>query len=86
MGDGDTFLISKLIEETYSDSGNTEKPSAVTDLQKYFDKRRNQVDYISITGYLEQNHLSHQALCYKKNSKCYRLSFKQSVIDCFELN
>lgn len=79
------LLISKLIEETCIEPTEKERPNSNIDLRKYFEKRLNQIDFISITDYLDQNHLSHQALVLGINSNCYRLNFKQSVLD-FPMN
>ena len=80
MSNEDT-LISKLIEETYTESVEKDQPNTCVDLRKYFEKRLNQIDFISIHDYLDQHHLSHQVLSFETLSKCYRLSFKQSVLD-----
>lgn len=80
MSNEDT-LISKLIEETCVEPLEKDRPDTCIDLRKYFEKRLNQVDFISIGDYLDQNHLSHQALILENNSGCYRLSFKQSILD-----
>lgn len=80
MSNEDT-LISKLIEETCTESVEKDQPNTSVDLRKYFEKRLNQVDFISIKDYLDQHHLSHQALVFQANTSCYRLSFKQSVLD-----
>ncbi len=80
MGNDDT-LISQLIEETYTESIEEDQDDKTIDLSKYFEKRLNQVDYISIRDYLVQHHLSHQFLTYQKSSGCYRLLFKDSTLD-----
>jgi hypothetical protein len=80
MSNEDT-LISQLIEETYSGPSDKDQPESFTDLRKYFEKRLNQVDYLSISEYLSQNHLSHNELIYESLTGCYRLNFKQSVLD-----
>jgi hypothetical protein len=80
MGNEDT-LISKLIEETCSEASESEGQNSFTDLRKYFEKRLNEVDFNSISDYLDQNQLSHQVLSFENKSRCYRLKFKQSVLD-----
>lgn len=80
MSNEDT-LISKLIEETYSEPAEKEQVESFVDLRKYFEKRLNEVDFNSISDYLNQHHLSHQPLTFVMRSGCYRLIFKQSVLD-----
>jgi hypothetical protein len=80
MSNEDT-LISKLIEETYTESVEKDHPNTSVDLRKYFEKRLNQVDFNSIGDYLDQHHLSHQSLIFENRSGCYRLNFKQSTLD-----
>ena len=74
-------LISKLIEETYTESVEKDQPNTSVDLRKYFEKRLNLVDFISIGDYLDQHHLSHQALILEERSGCYRFNFKQTILD-----
>jgi hypothetical protein len=73
-------LISQLIEETYVEPVEKDQPETFVDLRKYFEKRLNQVDYISIIEYLNQHQLSHNELILE-DTGCYRLNFKQTVID-----
>ncbi|MDO9182836.1 MAG: hypothetical protein Q7U04_10535 [Bacteriovorax sp.] len=80
MSNEDT-LISKLIEETCAGPAVNDQPNNSTDLRKYFEKRLNQVDFISIGDYLDQHHLTHQSLIFQNNSSCYRLSYNESVLD-----
>ncbi|MFA6237144.1 MAG: hypothetical protein WC635_07445 [Bacteriovorax sp.] len=80
MSNEDT-LISKLIEETCTESVDKEQSSDFVDLRKYFEKRLNEVDFNSISEYLDQHHLTHQQLSLETRSGCYRLTFKQSVLD-----
>ena len=80
MSNEDT-LISMLIEETCSEKAEKDQTENVIDLQKYFEKRLNQVDYISIEDYFVQNDLNHQTLNYESKNGCYRLIFKQTILD-----
>lgn len=80
MSNEDT-LMSKLIEETYTETIEKDQPDTFVDLRKYFEKRLNEVDFNSINDYLDQHHLSHQLLSFQDRSGCYRLSFKHSVLD-----
>lgn len=81
MSNNEDALISKLIEETCSETVEKDQNTNFTDLRKYFEKRLNEVEFVSITDYLDQHYLSHQILAYQSQSSCYRLSFKQSILD-----
>lgn len=81
MSSNDDILISQLIEETCTESVEKDQPNSIVDLRKYFEKRLNEVDFISIADYLNQHGLSHQMISYLPKSGCFRLSFGQSVID-----
>lgn len=80
MSNEDT-LISKLIAETYPDSVEKDLPNNCVDLRKYFEKRLNQVDFVSISDYLEQNELSFNELKFKDDSACYRLIYNKQILD-----
>ena len=75
------FLITKLIEETCVESVEKNESVTILDLRKYFEIRLNEVDFNSISDYLDQHHLSHQPLLFETKTGCYRLNFKQSVLD-----
>jgi len=82
MSNNDDILISKLIEETCTETTiEKDQPNSFVDLRKYFEKRLNEVDFLSIADYLDQHHLSHQEISFQYQSKCYRLSFKQTILD-----
>jgi hypothetical protein len=81
MSNNEDTLISKLIEETCSESTDKDLNSDFVDLRKYFEKRLNEVDFVSMDDYLDQHHLTHQALMFQSQSGCYRLIFKQSLLD-----
>jgi hypothetical protein len=80
MSNDDT-LISKLISETYSDSADKDQPNAVVDLRNYFEKKLNEVDFLSINDYLFQHNLSMSNIIFQTNTQCYRLELNKSVID-----
>ena len=80
MSNEDT-LISKLIAETYPDSEEKDQANNCIDLHKYFEKRLNQVDFVSITDYLEQNELVFSELKFEDDSSCYRLIFNKKILD-----
>lgn len=81
MSNNDDILISKLIEETCTETIEKDQPNSFIDLRKYFEKRLNEVDFLSIADYLDQHHLAHQSVNYQERSKCYRLVFKQTILD-----
>lgn len=81
MSNDDT-LISKLISETYpDDSTDMDQPNNCIDLRRYFEKKLNEVDFISIVDYLEQSNLDFKELKFKKDSRCYRLIYNEQVLD-----
>jgi hypothetical protein len=80
MGNEDA-LISKLIEETYNESVEKDETNSCTDLRKYYEKKLNQIEFISINDYLDQHHLCHQQLVLESFTGCYRLSFKETILD-----
>lgn len=82
MSNNDDILISKLIEETCTETSiEKDQPNSFIDLRKYFEKRLNEVDFLSIADYLNQHHLTHQAIALQDKSKCFRLIFKQTTLD-----
>ena len=80
MSNDDT-LISKLISETYNDSVEKDQPNAVSDLRNYFEKKLNEVDFLSINDYLSQHNLSMSNVVFQTKTQCYRLVVKDSVMD-----
>ena len=80
MSEDDT-LISKLISETYTEADDKDQPNCFIDLRNYFEKRLNEVDFLSITDYLAQNNLSTVMLVYNSNNQCFRLCLKEAVLD-----
>lgn len=80
----DDALISKLISETYTDSFDKDQPNAVSDLRNYFEKKLNEVEFISVSDYLNQHGLKMSPLTLEA-SQCYRMIFNKSVLD-FPMN
>ena len=80
MSNEDT-LISKLIEETCNDHADKDQLEAVVDLRNYFEKRLNQVDYLSLVDYLNQQQLPFESLSYIQDTCCYQLICKDIVLD-----
>ena len=81
MSNNDDTLISQLISETYIDNDIKEQPNTLVDLRHYFEKRLNEVDYISITDYIRQHNLKFSHLVLLEKTKCYRLVFNEAVLD-----
>lgn len=77
----DDALISKLISETYLDTSDKDQPNAVSDLRSYFERKLNEVDFISVSDYINQHNLVAFKLWWQKQSHCYRLKHKGSVLD-----
>ena len=80
MSNDDT-LISKLISETYTETSDKEQPSPVIDLRNYFERKLNEVEFLSIDDYLAQNNLSMSDLMLQEQTQCYRLTYNESVLD-----
>lgn len=81
MNNDDDKLISRLIEETCTETVEKDQPNSFIDLRKYFEKRSNEVGYISIVDYLDQQQLVHQIASFQSSSGCYRLNLNQAVLD-----
>lgn len=80
MSNDDT-LISKLISETYNEAVEKDQPNAVFDLRNYFEKKLNEVDFLSINDYLSQHNLSMSNVVFQTQTQCYRLVLNESVMD-----
>lgn len=80
MSNDDT-LISQLISETYTETSDKEQPSPVIDLRNYFERKLNEVEFLSIDDYLAQNNLSMSDLMLQEQTQCYRLTYNESVLD-----
>ena len=80
MSNDDT-LISKLLVETYEETSDKDQPNAVVDLRHYFERKLNEVEFLSLEDYLAQNGLAMSSLKLVKKSQCYRLNHNDSVID-----
>ena len=70
MSNDDT-LISKLISETYLETSDKDQPNPVVDLRNYFERKLNEVEFISMNDYLAQNNLSMSNLKLVKKTQCY---------------
>lgn len=79
MNNEDT-LMSKLLAETYEES-DTASSDNVIDLNRYFEKRLNEVDFISIDDYFRQQQINPFHLSFNPSSGCYRLHFENSILD-----
>jgi hypothetical protein len=81
MSNNDAILISQLISETYLNGDSKDQPNDCLDLRNYFEKRLNQVDYLSINDYISQHNLVANDLILQEITKCYRLVINGSVLD-----
>ena len=77
----DDILISQLISETYDEASEKEQPIDVLDLRNYFERKLNEVEFISINDYLAQNNLEMSDLMLQDQTQCYRLIYNDSVLD-----
>lgn len=80
MSNDDT-LISKLISETYTEGAEKDQPNAVVDLRNYFERKLNEVEFISMNDYLDQHGLKMSDLKLQSDSQCYRLIYNKSILD-----
>lgn len=80
MNNDDT-LISQLLTETYTEAPAKDQPNAVVDLRNYFEKKLNEVDFISMNDYLNQHQLAMSQLIFQEKSRCYRLVYNDAVLD-----
>ena len=80
MNNEDT-LISKLISETCDEGLEQEELNAVSDLRNYFERKVNEVEFISINDYLSQNNLEMSELLHQDETQCYRLVYNKSILD-----
>jgi hypothetical protein len=80
MSNDDT-LISQLISETYTETSDKEQPSPVIDLRNYFERKLNEVEFLSIDDYLTQNSLNMSDLMLQEQTQCYRLTYNEAVLD-----
>lgn len=77
----DETLISQLTSETYVDAPEKEQPGAVLDLRNYFERKLNEVEFISIGSYLAQHNLEMSELVLQDKIQCYRLIYNESILD-----
>jgi hypothetical protein len=74
-------FITKLIEETCKDEKEDEAPAKVSELSDYFEKRVNQVEFLSLEKYLAQQDLQDFSLAFISNTKCFRLQDGKTTLD-----
>lgn len=77
----DDLLMSKLIAETYSESSDKDQPNAVGELRTYFEKKLNEVEFISLKDYVEQNNLKMNDVQFQPQSRCFRIKLNSKVLD-----
>ena len=77
MDNQDTFM-KQIIDETYRDDAAESSPS---NLVNYFEKRLNEVDYLSLTNYLVNEEILFIPMNLIEQTKCYRISLGNTLID-----
>lgn len=77
MSDQD-LLLKQITEETYQDDFSTSSP---TSLVNYFEKRLNEVDFLSLKTYLANEEILFLPMTYNEVTKCYRVVMDQTPID-----
>lgn len=77
MNDHD-LLLKKITEETYQDDVSSSSPVS---LVNYFEKRLNEVDFLSLKTYLTNEEILFLPMVYSEVTKCYRVILGQSEID-----
>lgn len=74
-------FISRLIEETCKDEKEEELPAKVSELSDYFEKKVNQVEFLSLEKYLAQQDLQDFLLSFNDQNSCYRLTDGGTILD-----
>lgn len=77
MSDHD-LLLKQITEETYLDDVSVSSPIS---LVNYFEKRLNEVDFLSLKTYLANEEVLFLPMNYCEATKCYRVLLGQTVID-----
>ncbi len=77
----DDLLMSKLIAETYTESSDKDQPNAVGELRSYFEKKLNEVEFISLKDYVQQNNLRINDVHFQAKTKCFRIKLDQTILD-----
>ncbi len=75
-------LIKKLLEETCTDEKESfESLENVAHLSDYFEKKVNQVEFLSFEKYIIQQEIEAHLVEFQKSTGCYRLVFNQMTLD-----
>jgi hypothetical protein len=77
MNDQD-LLMKQIIDETYHDDTTSSSP---INLVHYFEKRLNEVDFLSLKNYLSNEDIQFLPLEYNQITGCYRLVLDSNIID-----
>lgn len=77
MSDRD-LLLKQITEETYQDDSLN---SSAISLVSYFEKRLNEVDYLSLKTYLANEEILFLPMTYNETTKCYRIILGRMEID-----
>lgn len=81
MRKNDEQLFSRLITETYSSIPESDQASNPIELNVYFEKKQNEIEFASIKKYLIDNHVEFETLEYNHISRCFLLRYNQMNID-----
>lgn len=76
----DELLISRLIEETCNEELK-EDLGKTFNLSDYFERRVNEIEFLSLKKYLEQQELNSFQLSYLESIKCYRINMNNMRLD-----
>lgn len=71
-------LLKKITEETYQEDVSSSSPIS---LVNYFEKRLNEVDYLSLKNYLVDENVLFLPLNFIESTKCYRINLNETIID-----
>jgi hypothetical protein len=77
MNDQD-LMMKQIIDETYQDDVTSSSP---INLVHYFEKRLNEVDFLSLKNYLTNENIQFLPLEFNQSTGCYRLVLDSSIID-----
>lgn len=81
MRKNDDKLFLKLITETYSSTNESEQLHTPGELNIYFEKKQNEIEFTSIKKYLSDNSIEYETLEYDHVSRCFQLRYEQLEIN-----
>lgn len=81
MRKDDIHLFSRLITETYSTLPESDQAYNPGELNIYFEKKQNEIEFSSIKKYLMDNQVEFETLEYNHITRCFILRYDQMMID-----